>query len=172
MTALQKLPPRWDQERRNPLSCSWEQPSAIAHEMRWLTRRQQDEVGKDYEPYAPAWDTYFAFERAGSCRIWTARTMSGVLVGYIVVLLVRGLHSVDHVFANLDLVYMPPEWREGLTGYRFMKACRDSLRKDPMINIIRGETNELYMNGRMRVLYKRLGFRKMGEVWSLNNDPR
>ena len=163
---LEKPPPKFGKE---PLSCSWEFPSAIAHEMRWLTRRQQDEVGKDYEPYAPAWDIYFSYERAGSCRIWTARTMSGVLVGYIVVLLVRGRHSVDHVFANLDLIYLAPEWREGSAGYRFLKAGVKALRNDPQIHIIRGETNELYMGGRLRLIFQRLGFRKMGEVWSLSN---
>ena len=66
------------------LSCSWERFPEVASELRYLSARQQAEIGDGYEPYDPDWDRYFAFDRAGSAMVWTARTLSGVLVGYVI----------------------------------------------------------------------------------------
>jgi len=146
------------------LKVGWESLSAIANEMRFLAVRQQAEVGEDFEPFSPDWDTYFAYARAGSAAAWTARTIdSKVLVGYIIWLTTRGLHCVETTFANADLVYLAPEWREGLTGYKLLKSGIAAVR--PRVDIVRVETNDLYENGRMGVLLKRLGFRRIGSVW-------
>jgi hypothetical protein len=153
---------------RARLKVGWEKLSGIAHEMRYLAGRQQAEVGENYLPYAPDWDTYLAYERAGSCVAWTARTIeSRVLVGYVIWITTRGLHSVETIFASADLVYLAPEWREGLTGYKLLKSAIAAIQ--PNVNIVKIETNDLYEDGRMGVLLKRLGFRRIGSVHVLGN---
>ena len=165
VTALQRLPLRLAQDRPDPLVCKWESPSAIAHELRWLTARQQAEVGEDYESYDPDWGLYLAREQAGLCTVWTARTMSGVLVGYILWLLSKGRHCSTTGFAEADLFYLAPEWREGMTGWKFLKTGLAAVKKLPGVDIVRMETNVLYKDGRAGSILKRLGMRKVGEVY-------
>ena len=146
------------------LKVGWERLSDIAPEIRYLVSRQNAEVGEHYLPFAPDWDRYFAMERAGSFAIWTARTLEGkALVGYVVWILLRGLHSAETIFADADLVYLAPEWRDGLTGYKLLKSGIAAVK--PMANIIRVETNDLYEGGRMSVLLKRLNFERIGSVY-------
>ena len=156
-----KLPP---QSARARLKVGWERLPGIVKEIRYLSARQQAEVGEGFEPYDPDWGKYFAFDAAGSLAIWTARTIEGnVLVGFVVWILTRGLHCSETVFANADLVYLSPDYREGLTGYKLIKSAVAAVR--PHADLVRVETNDLYEQGRMGVLLKRLGFRRVGSVY-------
>jgi hypothetical protein len=150
--------------RKVKLRVQWEKFSDVARELRYLSARQQAEVGENFEPYDPDWVSYFAFERAGDLAVWTARTVdSNILVGYIIWRTWRGLHCASTRFANADLVYLAPEWREGLTGYKLLKTGIAAVR--PLVDIVRVETNDLYEQGRMGVLLKRLGLRRIGSVY-------
>lgn len=161
---LVKLDPPPSGRGQLKLRVGWESPSAVIREMAYLTSRQQAEVGVDYQPYAPNWEVYLSHERAGSCRVWTARPIDGkVLVGYVVWFFYRGMHNAETLFANADLVYLSPEWREGLLGYKLLKSSVDAVR--PAVNIIRVETNDLYEGGRMGLLLERLKFRRIGSVY-------
>lgn len=153
------------------LKVGWERFSQVSNELQYLSSRQQAEVGKNFEPYDPDWDTYFAYDRAGSCAVWTARTIEGrALVGYIIWLTTRGLHCVSTIFASADLVYLAPEWREGMTGYKLLKSGVAAI--TPKVDIVKVETNDLYENGRMGVLLKRLGFRRIGSVYQAHGQRR
>ena len=153
---------------RARLELGWERLSDIAHELRYLGDRQHKEVGENYLPYSPDYDTYLAYERAGSCIVWTARTIeSKVLVGYVIWLTSRGLHSVETIFASADLVYLAPEWREGMTGYKFIKSAVAAIR--PKVDIVKVETNDLYEDGRMGLLLERLGFERIGSIYVHRN---
>ena len=164
MKLLPLPPPSGQEPLRVRLKCRWEPFSKVADEARSLFTRQQAEIGEDYEPLDPDWDFYYAYERAGSCAVWTARTMEGVLAGYVVWITSRGRHAVETIFAEADLLYLAPEWREGLTGYKFLKSAIAAIRKEGP-DIIRVETNDLFEDGRVGVLLKRLGFRRVGTVW-------
>ena len=167
------LPQRSAREPRERarLKVQWETLPAIMHEMRYLGARHQAEAG-DYEPFSPDWETYYAYARSGSAAAWTARTIdSNVLVGYIIWISTRGLHCVETIFATADLVYLAPEWREGMTGYKLLKSGIAAV-KVRGADLIKVETNDLYEGGRMGVLLKRLGFRRIGSVWQANGKQR
>lgn len=158
----EKSPPR--PSGRAQLKVGWEKFSDIASELRYLVLRQQAEVGENFEPFDPNWSAYFAREREGDLAAWTARTIdSNVLIGYILWVTFRGLHSGSTRFANADLVYLAPEWREGMTGYKLLKTGIAAIR--PFVDIVRVETNDLYEGGRMGVLLKRIGLRRLGSVY-------
>lgn len=150
---------------RAPLRCDWEPFSSLLRELPTLTARQQDEVGRGYEPYNPDWDRYLAHERAGSLWVWTARTMSGVLAGYVIWLLTRGLHNVTTKFATADLIYLAPEWRVGNTGYKLLKSAVNAIEAAADPDLTNVEINVLYEDGRVGLLLERLGFRKIGVVY-------
>lgn len=149
---------------RVSLVCKWEQPSKIANEILVLAKQQQAEVGKDYEPFDPNWDAWLSYERAGSLTAWTARTMGGVLVGYILWVRSRGLNCASTIFAEARLIYLLPEWREGMTGYKFVKSAIEAMRLEN-VDLIRVETNALYANDRLGLILKRLKFTRVGSVW-------
>jgi len=152
------------------LECKWERFQDVANELLILSRLQQAEVGEGYQPYNPDWSRYFAMDRAGSCGVWTARPINGgSLAGYIIWLTFRGLHCIDTIFASADLVYMSPEWRDGLRGYKFLKSGIAAVAAQHP-DIIHVETNLLYKQGGMGLLLQRLGFRKIGEVYERRNE--
>ena len=129
---------------RPDVVCGWEPFSSIAHELWPLAQRQFHEVGveRDAVPLDPDWNRYFEYERAGILHSWTARA-NGVLVGYVVCLVAPGLHHKATLHAYADLFYMPPEWREGARGRRFLKSVETPL-KTLGVKVLRFNTNDLY----------------------------
>ena len=65
--------------------------------------------------------------------------------------------------ASADVVYLSPDYREGMTGYKLIKSGVAAIR--PKCNIVKVETNDLYEGGRMGVLLKRLGFERIGSIY-------
>ena len=102
-------------------------------------------------------------DRAGTCAVWTARTLgAGVLAGYMIWIATRGLHSQQTVFADADPIYLAPEWRDGLTGYRFIKSGIAAVRE-----LFRPTYIRIEEPGHLGVLMRRLGARPIGQVWRL-----
>ena len=152
------------QAERPKLACRWEQPSAIAHEILVLARAQQAEIGEGYEPFDPNWEAWLSYERAGSLAVWTARTMGGVLVGYVLWMKTRGLNCASTVFAEARVIYLLPEWRDGMTGYKLLRSAIEAVRTQG-VDLIRVETNAFYENDRIGILLKRLRLTRVGSVW-------
>jgi hypothetical protein len=145
------------------LTCRWERFSDIAHEIIPLLKRHEAETNSGHGAYLPDWERYYAFDRAGSCAVWTARTLGGALVGHVIWLTTRGLHNVEMTFADAE-VYLAPEWREGMRGYRFIKLAIGAMRENKP-DVIRFNVNELYRGGEVGLLLKRLGLRRVGSIW-------
>ncbi|MDE1868113.1 MAG: hypothetical protein KGI08_10455 [Thaumarchaeota archaeon] len=151
---------------REQLNYKWERFGNVARELRPLVARYRCEIGRDYEPYNPDWNAYYLLDRNNSVGVWTARNLNGTLVGFILWVFNRSLHSTNTIFGLADLIYLAPEWRVGLLGYGFIKSGKDEASK--FCNIIQIETNFLYKNSKGRsfgILLKRLGMRQRGEVW-------
>ena len=104
----------------------------------------------------------------GLCIAWTARPIGGKsLVGYVIWIVGPGLHCLDTIIAEAKLFYLAPEWRDGLTGYKFLKSAIEAIRLERNPNIIRMETNDLYEGGRVGALIRRLGGKQVGSVFHL-----
>jgi len=72
----------------------------------------------------PNWEEYARLDAAGILRVFTARA-EGHLVGYCVLVVSRSIHYQDHIFANNDVTFVLPEYREGATGYYLLKFAED-----------------------------------------------
>ena len=72
----------------------------------------------------PDWEKYAQMDQSGLLRIFTARK-NNELVGYCVLVVSQSLHYKDHIFANNDVVFVLPEYREGMTGYKLIKYAED-----------------------------------------------
>ena len=76
--------------------------------------------GCDYEKYRKA-------EQLNLLRIFTVR-IAGLLVGYSIFMVGFSLHYKTSFQARQDTLFIHPDYRQGMTGYRFIKWVDDRLR--------------------------------------------
>lgn len=150
------------------LEFSWALPSEVAREIDGLARRFATELGRPR--YEPDWSRIFELERTGHARIWGARTLNGMLVGYLGVTLNSGLFT-QRSYARIEAGYLSPEWRNGPLGIQFIKSGIAAI-KALNSQSIEWETNDDFepdANGRSRLalLLERLGFEQVGTCMRL-----
>ena len=109
----------------------------------------------------PDWDRYEEAEKRDELKIFTAR-QDEKLVGYFVCLVQVSLHYKDHKFAHNDVLYLHPDYRKGLAGWRLMKFAQNCLSED--------DVSLLMVNTKIHkpfdVLLKRLGYNHVENVYS------
>lgn len=153
------------QSVRERLKCQWEKPSDAAREITSLSLRWAKELG--CAPFEVDWERIFALERRAGALVWSARSPSGVMVGYLAVTFTRGMF-INKFFARIEAGYLAPEWREGLMGFRYIKSIVPAI--DAIGNFdIEWETNDGFepdAKGRARLakLLERIGFVQVGTV--------
>jgi GNAT superfamily N-acetyltransferase len=77
-------------------------------------------LNKDKIRLNPDWSYYEALHDANQLGVYTARK-EGTLIGYFVVVATPHPHYKDHTFARNDILFIDPDHRKGLLGYRFLK---------------------------------------------------
>ena len=149
----------------------WEPFEEVLDELWPLLKRHYAEIGRHYEgaPLDPDFDRYFEYARAGLLRVWTARAPNGALIGYIGCLVIHGLHAQSVLRCYADVIWLEPEWRDGLLGYRFIRSCLVAL-KEIGVKVARWETNDMFEPGedgvsRVSALLRRLRFAQIGTVF-------
>jgi hypothetical protein len=100
-----------------------ERISSIKGEIQPLIENHWSEIAinQDNIKLNPDWDTYYKLESLGMIKLYTARA-DGKLVGYFTVVVTKGLHYIDHLFAATDVIYIAPEYRKGRAGYGLIKT--------------------------------------------------
>ena len=101
-------------------------------EMHW----EQIALNRDKIKLNPDWDEAQKLCETGRLKIFTSRK-DGKLVGYFAVIVGTSLHYKDHKFANCDVIYVHPDHRTGMTGYKLIKNAESYLKKSgvSVINI-------------------------------------
>ena len=97
--------------------------------METLTRHHYDEISafKDGTvPLNPDIDTYKLLWEKGNLVGYSARE-HGKVVGYILYILQVHPHYKDLIVAENDILYVLPEYREGLAGYKLIRFAVDEL---------------------------------------------
>ena len=72
----------------------------------------------------PNWNEYQRLDKAGILQVFTARE-GGRLVGYYVLTVSKSIHYQEHFFAVNDVLFVLPESRAGLTGYKLIKFVEE-----------------------------------------------
>lgn len=85
-------------------------------------------VNRDKIKLNPDWSFYEQVYLSGNLGIYTVRKDNN-LVGYFVVITREHPHYRDHIFAVNDIIYIAPEYRKGLLGYRLIKFAEEDLAK-------------------------------------------
>ena len=85
-------------------------------------------LNKDKIKLNPDWSFYEALYTSGILGVYTVRN-DGKLVGYFIVIARPHPHYKDHIFAVNDIIYIDPDYRKGLVGYKLIKFVEDDLKK-------------------------------------------
>ena len=93
-----------------------------------LRAEHWQEVGhsKEVRTLGLNWPAFEQLEREDALYVLGVR-LDGVLVGYTVSILRPHLHSVDTLFAHVDLIYLQPKARQGAVGARLIKHTDTAL---------------------------------------------
>lgn len=122
-----------------------------------------DEIAEHKDVFGapdPDLDFYRALERGGALRVITARDR-GRLVGYFVFALARRKHYRTVMGAVEDLYFLAPEYRKGLTGFRFLRYCAQAM-AETSAQVISMRTKINHNHGAM---LERLGFRPIEIIY-------
>ncbi len=140
----------------------------IAKEFPVLFRQHWEEIAlhKDAIPLDPHWDRYYDFDVADILNVLTVRA-NGVLVGYMFILVFPHLHYASTTWAQTDMFWISPAYREGWTGIRMFKETERHVkaRGAKMIKVV----IKLFFEadrGTLGRLLKRLGYVNDETIWS------
>lgn len=118
-------------------------------------------LNKDKIKLNPDWDRYEEAEKNGDLKIFTARS-NDQLVGYFACLISVSLHYKDHIFAHNDVLFLHPDYRKGLAGWRLMKFAEQCLRDDG-VSLLMVNTK---IHKPFDVLLQRLGYTHIENLYS------
>jgi len=118
-------------------------------------------VNKDKIKLNPDWSFYETLDSMGLLGVYTIRE-SGTLVGYFVVVAKPHPHYKDHVFAVNDIIYIDPNYRKGLAGFKLIKFVEKDLKtRGVSVLVINTKVHKPF-----DVLLERLGFQNVERAYS------
>lgn len=85
-------------------------------------------VNKDRVPLDINYDGYVKLYNSGILKLFTVRN-EVELIGYYATMLVNHFHYKSTLFAMNDVVYVKPEYRGKLAGYKLLKFAEDKLKE-------------------------------------------
>lgn len=106
-----------------------ERLSDFVEEMKPLLLMHWEEVAafKDVVEFDPNYELYLDIEKAGGLHCVTVRD-SGALVGYFISLVHEHLHYKKSKWAINDVLFLHPDYRNGLVALDMFKFAEDGLR--------------------------------------------
>ena len=151
---------------RPDLTSQVEKFHEIARELPPLFERHYREIALDQDsiPLDPDWDRYLQMSIVGMLRVTTARA-GDTLAGYIFNLVGPHLHYRSTLFANLEMFWLDPVYRGGSFSLHWFRANADMLR-ELGVKRVTVETKNGYMDGRVGLIFKRLGYKPIETVWA------
>jgi len=143
----------------------------FAREDFYIVRKEVDElfykhweeiaVNKDKIKLNPDWSFYESIYEAGNLGIYTARKDTN-LVGYFIVIARPHPHYKDHIFAANDIIYIDPDYRKGLVGYKLIKFVENDL-KNMGVSVLTINTK---VHKPFDAVLERLGFENVERLYS------
>ena len=107
-----------------------EAPSPFSDEAVELFKRHYEEIAErqDIIELDPNIERYNQLYNSKILEIHTARD-DGKLIGYSLWVVVNHLHYKKSITASSDVLYISPEYRKGMLGYKFIKWTTEEIKK-------------------------------------------
>lgn len=119
-------------------------------------------LNQEEVPLDPLWEVYEARAKAGEMLLVTGRDR-GELIAYFVGFVAPGLHYRTCLTLTMDIFYVKPERRRGLTGLNLFREVEQEARR-------RG-VKRFFMGSKLAhdasALFRRIGARPVETYWSL-----
>lgn len=115
-------------------------------------------------PPGTDWPHYRKCEDLGILRIYSVR-VEGRLTGYSVFLIGYSKHYKTSLQARQDTLFLHPEQRQGMTGYRFLRWVDEQIRAEGVQIIY--QHHKLFADGRLNLgpLFERLGYQPIYKMY-------
>lgn len=143
------------------LSYTWERFGLIAREFPPLFKQHWAEIAlnQDKVPLDPHWDRYFDFDIADILNVLTVRER-GTLVGYLFVLVFPHLHYASTTWAQTDMFWLHPAYRQGRAGIRMFVEMEKHL-KSRQVKVVHVVLKLHFEKerGTLAKLFTRLGYK-------------
>lgn len=99
----------------------------VLDEIKPLLKEHWNEIAhyKDI-PFDPDYEAYLKLDESGFLKVFTARTDTGVLIGYAVYFIKHNIHYRSSLQALQDILYLHPAHRG--RGSVFISWCDDQLK--------------------------------------------
>jgi len=91
----------------------------------------------DVLPLDMNYDAYFALEALNRLETYTVRD-DGMLIGYTAWIVDHPMHYKSSVTATSTLIYIKPEYRKGLLGYKLIKWSIEQIKQRKVQRILMG----------------------------------
>lgn len=117
-------------------------------------------LNKDKVPLDPDYDRYLSLEEANAFKVFTVRD-DGKLVGYFAVFVFPHMHYKTTVFAQNDVIYIDPSYRQGFRAIRLIKFAEECLIEDG-VDVLQINTK---VSKDFGPLLERLGFNLTDKVY-------
>lgn len=150
------------------LTYQWENFRVIARELPPLFKCHWKEIALNQEhiPLDPDWDRYFALDLAGILRCLTVRDGT-TLVGYIFFFVFPHLHYASSCWAQSDIFWLDPLYREGWAGIRMFKTAEKQLQEwGAKVVTINVKLHFEASRGTIGKLLERLGYKPVETTYS------
>jgi hypothetical protein len=133
----------------------------LMREMVHLWPKHQMEVGTFRDmPIDPQFEVYESADHSNQLRIFTVR-QSGGMVGYQIFWVHTHPHYRGEKQASQDLLYLDPNHRKGMAGYKFIVWCDNQLKAEG-INLI---VHTMRDGADLSSIYNRMGYEKSDTVY-------
>lgn len=143
---------------------------ALWYEVQPLLFEHYDEIAhyKDI-PLDPDHEGYVHIQAVGMLRIYTARTDTDKLIGYLAVFVTPNLHYRSVKSANQDVLFLHKSHRGSRAGIELIRFAHRSLKAEGVCVLMqhvkaRADLNIGPMLGRL------LGYERIDEVWGVRLD--
>lgn len=111
-----------------PLAQCWDEMVALAAH-HW----QETEGYRHGQPFAPSYERYAEYDRAGWYFEATAR-VEGRMVGYCGIYVVPSMHS-QQMIATEDAMFIVPEYRRGRNALRFIQFLEQECQRRGVVEV-------------------------------------
>lgn len=151
---------------RPDLTSQVEKFHEIARELPPLFEQHYREIALDQEriPLDPDWDRYLMLSLQGMLLVRTAR-YGDTLVGYIFNLFGPHLHYRSTPHAEIEMFWLDPAYRGSGFVLRWFRE-NEAMLRELGVKKVGGTTKNGYKDGRVGLIFKRLGYTPVETVWS------
>ena len=113
-------------------------------------------------------ERYKLADEAGSLRIYTARTgATGALIGYAAFFIAFNPHFASSLQAVQDVLYVQPEWRGLMVGYRLIRFSENELRREGVQAVYQ---HEKIAHPELGQLLRRMGYEAVDTIYAKRLD--